>query len=121
MRAEALTSITSRRVHLVAGAAQAFPLASRSVDLVWASQVLHHVPDLDTSASEIRRILRPGGRLLVRATLDSAEWILAPFFPVMRDVASELPQLDDYIGVFGNAGLELLVHEQVQQVVAADG
>jgi len=39
----------------------------------------------------------------------------------MSAVGSGLPRLDDYLGSFGGAGLELLEHERVQQVVAADG
>jgi SAM-dependent methyltransferase len=40
------------------------PLEHRSVDLVWASEVLEHVADLGQVLVEIRRVLRPGGRLL---------------------------------------------------------
>jgi SAM-dependent methyltransferase len=40
------------------------PLEHRSVDLVWCSEVLEHVADLGQVLVEIRRVLRPGGRLL---------------------------------------------------------
>ena len=101
--------------------AQALPFASSSVDLVWASQVLHHVVDLRTCAQEVLRVLKPGGRLVVRASLLPADWILAPFFSAMPTAGSELPRLGDYLQTFGGAGLGLLLHEQVHQVVAADG
>jgi len=47
------------------GSAANLPVADGSVDVVWANRVLHHLPnpaDLFTSA---RRVLRPGGKLIV--------------------------------------------------------
>jgi SAM-dependent methyltransferase len=41
------------------------PLEHRSVDLVWCSEVLEHVADVAGLLVEVRRVLRPGGRLLV--------------------------------------------------------
>jgi SAM-dependent methyltransferase len=40
------------------------PLEHASVDLVWCSEVLEHVADTAHLLLEIRRVLRPGGRLL---------------------------------------------------------
>ena len=41
------------------------PLEHGSVDLVWCSEVLEHVADTGHLLLEARRVLRPGGRLLV--------------------------------------------------------
>jgi SAM-dependent methyltransferase len=41
------------------------PLEHGSVDLVWCSEVLEHVADAAQLLLEARRVLRPGGRLLV--------------------------------------------------------
>ena len=40
------------------------PLEHASVDLVWCSEVLEHVADTAHVLLEVRRVLRPGGRLL---------------------------------------------------------
>ena len=43
----------------------ALPIASASVDRLLAPHMLYHAPDLDLAASELRRVLRPGGTALV--------------------------------------------------------
>ncbi|MBA3824404.1 MAG: class I SAM-dependent methyltransferase [Ktedonobacterales bacterium] len=44
----------------------ALPFAADTFDLVWCSHVLHGVPDALASARELRRVLKPGGRLALR-------------------------------------------------------
>jgi len=41
------------------------PLGHHTVDLVWCSEVLEHAADAATLLHEARRVLKPGGRLLV--------------------------------------------------------
>jgi SAM-dependent methyltransferase len=41
------------------------PLGHGEIDLVWCSEVLEHVADTGHALLEARRVLRPGGRLLV--------------------------------------------------------
>jgi SAM-dependent methyltransferase len=41
------------------------PLEHASVDLVWCSEVLEHVADTEHLLLEVRRVLRPGGRVLI--------------------------------------------------------
>lgn len=43
----------------------AFPFADGSFDAVAARYALHHFPDLSYTFREIRRVLRPGGALLI--------------------------------------------------------
>lgn len=45
------------------GDAQRIPLQDRCCDLVTANHMLYHVPDISQAVSEIRRVLKAGGRL----------------------------------------------------------
>jgi SAM-dependent methyltransferase len=49
----------------VFGDGQQLPLASDSVDTVLSLEVLEHLPDPRSCVSEMARVLRPGGRLLL--------------------------------------------------------
>lgn len=42
-----------------------WPLADASFDVVWAGETIEHVADTAGWLSEVRRVLRPGGRLLL--------------------------------------------------------
>ncbi len=41
------------------------PLGDGEMDVVWAGDVIEHVVDTSAWLSEVRRVLRPGGRLLI--------------------------------------------------------
>lgn len=47
------------------GALEMLPLADASLDLAVLSLVLHHVADPQRALREVRRVLRPGGRVLI--------------------------------------------------------
>jgi len=48
-----------------AGDAEALPYADCSFDLVVGHAFLHHLPDYGAALAEMRRVLRPGGALLI--------------------------------------------------------
>ena len=50
---------------LVHADATCLPLANASIDLVVSFETLEHVPDARAMVLEIRRVLKPGGRLVV--------------------------------------------------------
>lgn len=54
----------SRGVEARIGDVQALPFAAESFDCAVAAWMLYHVPDLDRGLAELRRVLRPGGRLV---------------------------------------------------------
>jgi ubiquinone/menaquinone biosynthesis C-methylase UbiE len=50
---------------IVNGSAVEMPFASGSFDIVFSHGVLHHIPEIKKAQSEIRRILKPDGELIV--------------------------------------------------------
>jgi len=55
-----------------------FPIKTGSVDFILCSEVLEHIPDPNVFLSELRRCLRPGGRLLLTVPF-SARWHFIPY------------------------------------------
>ncbi|HSS08308.1 MAG TPA: class I SAM-dependent methyltransferase [Acidimicrobiales bacterium] len=110
------------QVSLVAARAEALPFRGASFAVVWASQIIHHVEDLLGCAEDLRRVLRPGGTLLLRgvfaATAEGIPW--ARYFPAaVRTVTSVYPTLERITDVFAASGLRRQDHEVVVQIVAA--
>ena len=68
-----LTNITWKK-----GDLEKLPLADRSVDIALLSHALHHAEHPDRALAEARRILRPGGRVLILELREHEEaWVRA--------------------------------------------
>jgi len=75
------------------GSAESLPVDDAAADLVWCRDVLVHVEDLPRAYAEFRRVLRPGGRVLVYQMF--ATELLEPreaerFLPVMGCVPATM-------------------------------
>lgn len=68
MRRSAEAEARHPRVTYLAGEAAAIPLSDACADFVLMFLSFHHVPDRAAAATEIARVLRPGGRLILRST-----------------------------------------------------
>jgi SAM-dependent methyltransferase len=105
-------------VPVLAGSAEAIPLPDGSVDAVWLSTVVHHVPDLHAAAREVRRVLRPGAPVLIRSAFAGRpERIgLFEFFPEAVRVLDTFPSVAGVCRAF--EGFEFVALEPVPQVTA---
>ena len=93
-------------VHAVTADGHALPLRAGSVDVVWCSAVVHHLADPVAALVDVHRVLRPGGRLLVRELCpDRSEpaWLAA--FPGADRARSRFPTVAELGRWAAKAGL----------------
>ena len=111
------------RVHYQRGSAEAIPLASGAADVIFMSMSFHHFSDPESAAHECRRVLRPGGAVVVRnGTRDRiSSYPYVPFFPQTRPILEDvLPSVAELRHVFESAGFRCLGAHVVTQVIAPD-
>jgi SAM-dependent methyltransferase len=108
-------------IQVLEGDATALPLGDGSADAAWLSLVIHHIPDLEAAAREIRRVLRPGAPVLIRQgfsdRLDARIEIIR-WFPETARLAGTFPSLDDTRKAFAAAGFQQAAREQVRETYA---
>lgn len=119
---EPSAAMRERAVHrpVLAGSAEEIPLDDSSVDAVWLSTVIHHVPDLAAAAHEVRRVLRPGAPVLIRSAFAGRHEAITLFryFPEAIAVLNSYPSVADVEAAFAAAGLTTAGFEQVPQLTA---
>lgn len=122
MRAIAETNAAHPAVRYVRGEAAAMPLPDQSADAVLMFLSLHHVPDRAAAAREIARVLKPGGRLLIRSPFSdrmTAGW-WQTFFPRALEIERQMfPTLADTAGAFEAVGLKTLALVSVTETYAS--
>jgi SAM-dependent methyltransferase len=82
-----------------------FPIPDNRFDLVWAGEVIEHVADTARWLSEVRRVLRPDGRLLL-TTPDHPRLAL-----LIRGLDHYAPPLGDHLHLYTRRSLGTLLTE----------
>lgn len=106
---------------VLAGDAADIPADDASVDAVWLSTVVHHVPDLPAAACEIRRVLKPGAPVLIRSAFPGRhEGItLCRFWPeAITALNDNYPTVATIEAAFAASGFTTAGLEPVAQVSA---
>lgn len=122
---DALRRARTRLPYAVRGelSGDGLPFASGSADAVLFSEVIEHLVDPDGALDEIRRVLRPGGHLML-STPNLAAWynrvlLLAGVQPVFSEVSLR--------AIHGRPGKEVVGHlrlstaRALRELVAASG
>jgi ubiquinone/menaquinone biosynthesis C-methylase UbiE len=116
-RGEKLTNLT-----YAAGVAECIPLRSECCDLVWLSQVWHHIRDHRACARELRRVVVSDGTcVLIRGSfgdqLDGFPTVFR-YWPSTREICRQLPTIRQTVDALETNGFVLTEHRRVRQVSA---
>lgn len=117
MRRAAEAGSIHPRVSYVAGRAEAIPLPDASADFVLMFLSYHHVADKPAAAREILRVLKPGGRLILRNTFKDRipnHWWRS-YFPRSHDVeVAMFPTEAETRALFEAAGFATIASVQME-------
>jgi malonyl-CoA O-methyltransferase len=107
--------LAPREQRLAAADVRALPFAAGSFDVVWCRLVIGHVRDLELAYSELSRVCRTGGAVIVSDL--SAEAFAAGHRRTFRDSRGEVHELEHLVhtlerqvAVARDVGLELEAH-----------
>jgi SAM-dependent methyltransferase len=97
-------AIDAGRVCVQQGSVSALPFAAATFDLVTAVETHYYWPDLLSDLREIRRVLKPDGRVVLIAEAyrgRRADWL---YRPAMRLLRAEYLTVDEHRAVLESAG-----------------
>ncbi|MFB7291682.1 class I SAM-dependent methyltransferase [Actinacidiphila glaucinigra] len=118
MREVAQTRSGHPGVRYLAGGAEEIPVPSDSADYALLFLSWHHVQDKPRAARELARVLRPGGRLLLRANFSDHHprpWWLEHFPRGYEVDASIFQPLHEVIAMFTSAGWKVVDYGTVTE------
>jgi len=108
-------------VRFLAGQAEAVPAADAAFDLVLMFLSFHHVTDRAAAVTEIARVLRPGGRVMIRSPFSDRFPRIGwhDYFPGAREIELQMfPTLEAVERLFAAVGLRRLALVEVEERVA---
>jgi SAM-dependent methyltransferase len=108
-------------IQVLEGNATSLPLPDESADAVWLSLVIHHIPELEAAAHEIRRVLRPGAPVLIRqgfagrcGGIENIRW-----FPETARLVNGYRSVEETCRAFAAAGFRRDALEPVSETYSA--
>lgn len=122
MREVALAQSEHREVQYLAGAAENIPVPSSSADYALMFLSWHHVRDKVAAVGELARVLRPGGRLLLRANFRDHHprpWWLRQVPRWLEADAAQFQPLHEVIEQFSSQGWRVVSFSWITEPSAA--
>lgn len=123
MRAQALARAGHPAVSYTAGSAEHIPLPDASCDAALLFFVWHHVGDREGAAQELRRVVKPGGKLFVQANFSDRMpdvWWFRVVPEWKKFDAAQFRSEDEVIRDFADAGWTLNSRDVVTWLRSAD-
>lgn len=122
MGAEGRRKTGGLNVDYLGGTGDQLPLRDGSCDAAWLSTVIHHISDLDGCARELRRVVRPGGAVLIRSAFPGRtdRITLFRYFPEAARVVESFPSVERTREAFEGAGFAFELLRPVGQVSVRD-
>jgi len=123
MRAQALAHAGHPDVRYAAGSAEHIPLPDASCDAALAFFVWHHVGDREGAVQELRRVVKPGGKLFVVTNfsdrMPDVWWFRV--MPAWREVdKAQFRSEEEVKGDFAGAGWMLVSRDEVTWLRSAN-
>ena len=110
-------------IQVLEGDAGALPLPDGSADGAWMSLMIHHIPDMEAAAREIRRVLRPGAPVLIRQGYPDRSYTTRTFpwefFPETTRTTDTFPSLEQTCQAFATAGFRRDALEPVPETLTS--
>jgi SAM-dependent methyltransferase len=122
MREVAAASGRHAKVFYVGGRAEHLPLREMSLAAALLSNVYHHVADRRSCASELHRVLRPDGRVLIRGAFAGrvGEIKMFDYFPEARAICEQFPTMEETVQTFTEEGFKFETIARVIQQTCSD-
>lgn len=116
MRAQAVAHAGHPAVTYAAGSAEHIPLPDASCDAALVFFVWHHVDDRESAVRELRRVVKPGGRLFVQANFSDRMpdvWWFRVVPEWRKADAAQFRSADEVEGDFTSAGWTLVARDDI--------
>lgn len=117
MREHAMATRPHADIHYVKGTAGSLPLDDNTADAAWMSTVIHQFPDVNETAQELRRVLKPEAPVLIRSSFPGRQDEIELFhlFPGVLKLTETWPRLGRVITAFEDAGFRFVALERVRE------
>ena len=109
-------------IHWLASTAECIPMRSGSIDLIWMSNVYHHLENHADACREISRVLIDKGNLVVRNGTQETDAEIAwnRFFPEAIEFDEDrIPHKQDIIDFISSYGFDFIEYTVICQLFAS--